>query len=55
MRTLTTTIAALTAGMLLAGSAQALTPADKCEADKLKRAGKYSFCRGRETNSIPRG
>ncbi len=31
----------LWAGMALAGP----TDADKCEADKLKRAGKYAFCR----------
>jgi hypothetical protein len=42
---LVVTIAALTAGLLLAASAQALTPADKCEAAKLKIAGKYGFCR----------
>lgn len=29
----------------LAVSAAALSPADRCEADKLKRAGKYNFCR----------
>ena len=51
MRTLTTTIAALTAGMLLAGSAQALTPADNCEADKLKRAGPASAGAERRTPS----
>ena len=34
------------AGILLfSGSAHALSPADKCEADKLKTAGKYGFCR----------
>ena len=32
-------------GLLLAASAGALTPADKCEAGKLKEAGKYGFCR----------
>lgn len=39
--------------------ALAITPAEKCEADKLKRAGKYSFCRLKaeskaiKTNSAP--
>jgi hypothetical protein len=31
--------------LLWATGAAALSPADKCEADKLRRAGKYSFCR----------
>lgn len=39
------TVAAVAAVWLLAASASALSPADKCEADKLKRAGKYGFCR----------
>jgi hypothetical protein len=30
--------------LLIAGSAGAVDPADKCEADKLKEAGKYGFC-----------
>ncbi len=30
---------------LAAGSASAITPEDKCEADKNKIAGKYAFCR----------
>ncbi len=46
MRRLTTVATgAMSAAILLTGLAQGLTPADKCEADKLKRAGKYSFCR----------
>jgi hypothetical protein len=32
-------------GILLAASAGAVTPADKCESAKLKTAGKYGFCR----------
>lgn len=31
--------------LLAAGSAGALTPAEKCESSKLKEAGKYGFCR----------
>jgi hypothetical protein len=31
--------------LLVAGSAQAVTPADKCESDKNKEAGKYAYCR----------
>jgi hypothetical protein len=31
--------------LLIAGSGWAVDPADKCEADKLKEAGKYGFCR----------
>lgn len=30
---------------LLASAAQALTPGEKCEADKLKTAGRYTLCR----------
>ena len=37
------TVAALLA--IAAGSAQGLSPEDKCEADKNKLAGKYAFCR----------
>lgn len=36
---------AVTVGLLLAANAWAITPGDKCEAAKLKTAGKYSFCR----------
>jgi hypothetical protein len=37
-------------------SAFALTPADRCEADKLKRAGKYNFCRMKaESKAVKRG
>jgi hypothetical protein len=36
---------ALVTVLLLAGAAHALSPADKCEASKLKTAGKYDFCR----------
>ena len=36
---------ALSAVLLLAGSAGALTPAQKCQSGKLKVAGKYDFCR----------
>jgi hypothetical protein len=31
--------------LLIAGLAAAVDPTDKCEADKLKEAGKYHFCR----------
>jgi hypothetical protein len=31
--------------LLGAGMAQAVTPADKCESDKNKQAGKYAYCR----------
>jgi hypothetical protein len=31
--------------LLVAGSAQAVTPAQKCERDKNKEAGKYGYCR----------
>lgn len=42
--------------LLAAQSASALTPAEKCEADKLKRAGKYSFCRLKaEAKAIKQG
>lgn len=47
------------ATIVWACAAVALSPADKCEADKLKRAGKYSFCRMKaeskaiKTNSAP--
>lgn len=41
----TAPIVAAVALVLLAHSAAALSPADRCEADKLKRAGKYNFCR----------
>ena len=37
--------AALGAVLLIAGTAHAVTAADKCEAAKLKIAGKYDFCR----------
>ncbi|MGH7790099.1 MAG: DUF1566 domain-containing protein [Candidatus Binatia bacterium] len=35
----------LAATLLLAGGAQGLTAAERCEAAKLKEAGKYGFCR----------
>ncbi len=38
-------LAMLVATLLLAGGAAAVTDAEKCEAAKLKTAGKYSFCR----------
>ena len=31
--------------LIVSSSASAISPADKCEADKLKRAGKHAFCR----------
>jgi hypothetical protein len=37
--------AALGAVLLIAGAAHGVSPADKCEAAKLKIAGKYDFCR----------
>jgi hypothetical protein len=33
------------AGVLRATQSSTLSPADKCEANKLKTAGKYGFCR----------
>ena len=39
------TAVALLATTMLAGAAPALTAADKCEAGKLKVAGKYDLCR----------
>jgi hypothetical protein len=36
---------AAAAGLLFAGTALAVTPADKCESDKHKEAGKYVECR----------
>ncbi len=45
-------LAMLWAGMALARP----TDADKCEADKMKRAGKYAFCRMKaEANAVKKG
>ncbi|HSP95621.1 MAG TPA: DUF1566 domain-containing protein [Candidatus Dormibacteraeota bacterium] len=38
-------LAVVVGAMLLAGSAAAVTPAEKCEAAKIKLAGKYNLCR----------
>ena len=44
--TLRTLMALIVARLLVSvGSVAALPPAEKCEADKLKQAGKYGFCR----------
>ncbi len=41
---------------LLAAPAAAITPGDRCEADKLKTAGKYAFCRmNAESRAIRKG
>ena len=45
---------ALSAVLLLAGSAGALTPAQKCQSGKLKVAGKYDFCRLNEAAKAAR-
>ena len=46
----------LTATALSAGTAAALPPAEKCEAGKLKQAGKYGFCRLKaETKAVKTG
>jgi len=45
MHTRVTWIALGTLMLLGAGSAAALSPADKCESSELKTSGKYSFCR----------
>jgi hypothetical protein len=48
-------IAAL-AVVWLAQNAAALSPADRCEADKLTRAGKYNFCRMKaEAKAVKQG
>lgn len=50
------TVSTVAVVLFFAASASALTPADKCEADKLKRAGKYSFCRLKaEAKAIKQG
>ena len=36
---------AAAAALLLAGTALAATPGEKCESDKNKEAGKYAKCR----------
>jgi hypothetical protein len=42
--------------LLIAGSASAVDPADKCQADKLKEAGKYGFCRLKaESKAVKKG
>ncbi|MGH7790289.1 MAG: hypothetical protein ACRERC_25700, partial [Candidatus Binatia bacterium] len=44
------------AGLLVAGAAFAITPTEKCKADKLKTAGKYAFCRmNAEAKAIKKG
>jgi hypothetical protein len=35
----------MVASLLSTNSLMAVTPAEKCEADKLKTSGKYSLCR----------
>jgi Protein of unknown function (DUF1566) len=47
---------ALAGVLLLAGAAQALSKGDKCEATKLKLAGKYGLCRLKaEATAVKRG
>jgi hypothetical protein len=44
------------AAALLAAPAMAITAGEKCEADKLKTAGKYTFCRlNAESKAIKKG